>query len=102
MTLIRRPATSTFIVLSALLLGLSGCKQASLNSAAAPTPAGTLTRPISARVRVIENLNGLYGRVIKLSGDAVRDGNNATFASEIPARQSVTRTFTLDARVQTK
>lgn len=55
----------------------------------------------AARVRVTENLGSLSGRVIKLTGDAVQEGLTATFAAELPAQGSLTRSFKVDARIRT-
>lgn len=55
-----------------------------------------------ARVRVSESLDQFAGRVMKLTGDAVRDDNAATFAAELPAGGSLSRSFTVDARIRSQ
>ena len=39
---------------------------------------------------------------MKLTGDAARDDNAATFAAELPAGGSLSRSFTVDARIRSQ
>ncbi|WP_291424425.1 hypothetical protein [Deinococcus sp.] len=55
-----------------------------------------------ARVRVTENLGALSGRVVTLSGDAVKENADATLAAELPAGGRLTRTLSIDARIRTQ